>query len=100
MDLDNPWEPLRAAGKAGTASRFLCSMDPADYLLVQRLGDRRDGGVFPAVGVYMRNGSSLGTTILAAADARRMAAALLDAADEADGTTPLVFLPESARKKR
>ena len=41
-----------------------------------------------------RSGQDFGSAVnLTPADARRFAAAILDAADAADGTTPLVFLP-------
>lgn len=50
----------------------------------------------PVVAVQVRAGADIGTILLKPGPARAFAAGILNAADEADGTQPLMFSPHPA----
>lgn len=72
-----------------------CSIVPEDGLALRWL--IREDGV-SGVGLVCEESGQRSGVVLSIADARRVAAALLNAADALDGTTPLVFLPERTRR--
>jgi hypothetical protein len=70
-----------------TAAR--CGMNPFDLAVVK--ADER-GAV--AIGAYEAADDKTNVVILCPSHARAFAAAILNAADRSDGTTPLLFLPD------
>jgi len=104
-DAKHPLSPAQYAALGQTVSRpenkgddlsWSCDFAPKDHLHLRRLG-APGSGLEGRVGVLIHSGvnSSPGLTVYLAADeARTVAAALLNIADELDGTTPLVFFPE------
>ena len=99
----SPFARLTANGLAGLPSSFICRSSPeSDWAAVQRLGKTAaQRGANDPVGLvavlvhYLEEDETPADTYasLSPSDARRMAAALLNAADEIDGTTPLAFSP-------
>ena len=106
MDEPNWDDPVEAAefmdthGLWGKVSMFRCDHTPEDFVLLRRIG--APGGGHGAVSIQMQvadlpdadmretpDGDSalewVSQTILTPSDARRMAVALIEAADEADG---------------
>jgi hypothetical protein len=90
-----PWEAATASGAMTPATVAACEVDSTDVAIVQRAlptpGTPHVGPVIFAVG--STTDDEVRSAFLTPANARRIAAALLNAADEADGTTPLVFMP-------
>lgn len=71
-----------------------CNMDVRDHVHAGRLGEA--GAGLDARGVVqVHEGGSVARVFLAAPELRALGAALLNVADEIDGTTPLVFHPPS-----
>lgn len=70
-----------------------CNADPEDHLHTRRLG--LPGDAHSRVGVAIHASSALSMVYIHPTEARMLAAALLNLADELDGTTPLVFFPPS-----
>lgn len=68
-----------------------CSVDSDDTLTAFRAGEKETP--LARVQVETTFGEEEATLFITAKDARRFAAHLLNAADEIDGTTPLVFFP-------
>lgn len=92
-----PWEEFARRGVGSDVDRFECGARDGDAAIVQSL--RAPGEPDAYVAVYTTSAVRRSTTsaFLSTADARRLAASLLNFADEIDGTTPLVFLPEASR---
>ncbi|MEV0267704.1 hypothetical protein AB0H43_02925 [Hamadaea sp. NPDC050747] len=74
---------------AGPARKVMCAANPGDYAYV-RSGRTVGGSGFVGL-VNLADGETT-QVVLSPADARRYAAGILDAADEADGTSPLLWL--------
>lgn len=86
-----PWDAAHAAGIAGRPSVFECDSASNDVLVTSRIGSSAPHAV--GITIATKSGDRARAVVLTPANARRAAAALLNAADEADGTVPLVFLP-------
>lgn len=73
---------------AGPLRRAACIHTPGDEAAIQgiALGNRE------AVAFTIKAGEETSQVILSPGHARALAAGILNAADEADGTTPLVFI--------
>lgn len=77
-------------GQMGAVSMAKCVLAPAtDFVRVRRLGPEKMPTTY--IGVMVTQSGSQSGVALRPSDARRMAMALLDAADEADGTARLEF---------
>lgn len=89
----------------GEIKQFRCLQEPLDYIQFRRIGS--PAGPHSAIGIQMLVTQDFdfvvdllgtkgwaGSVVLSPADARRMAAALLDAADEASGEFAHVLLDE------
>ncbi|MGC5319299.1 hypothetical protein ACPXB5_11230 [Micromonospora arida] len=70
------------------ATRVSCTVSPGDY--VEVFAEPNDYDT-PRVRLRVVEGVRPSSVALTPADARSLAAGLLNAADEADGTTPLTF---------
>lgn len=80
--------------KRGRATIVLCGVDSSDGLFVQATDSR----LGPSVAIYagkVESPEDAVGVVVTPAIARQAAASILDAADAADGTAPLVFTPES-----
>jgi len=75
-----PWETYEGTG--GAQSRTVVWTERADGVIVVDGRQWPDGGIDAAVSMYITDGTPLN-----AAQARAIAVALLDAADELDGLT-------------
>lgn len=78
-----------------------CIVEPNVRL---RFSARRETPLGPIIGIAIdQDQQTLQSVVLRPRDIRRLAAGLLNAADEADGTTPLIFMPrggdDSGRRK-
>lgn len=71
-----------------------CAENPADTVGV-RSASLRIGNI---VAIAVTQNDEQNIVVLSPKDARAFAAGVLNSADEADGTSPLVFLPEGARR--
>lgn len=81
-------EPSTASTVAvGPARRVPCSVSPGDYAYVRacKVGQR------PAVGLEIGADGESAQVVLGVRDARAYAAGILDAADEAEGGSPLLY---------
>lgn len=76
------------SGIAGEDFEASCSIQPLDHVHVTRLSS----GVTARVGLGLHDRSDAISVYLTPAVARQVAAALLNAADEIDGVTPLTFV--------
>lgn len=85
------WADLEKQGKAGVATVALCRLNELDRIEVRHV-QKKDVGVAVFAGPR-----SVNSVLLPPSEARRVAAALLNAADEIEGRTPLIFLPEKYR---
>lgn len=96
LDTD-PMDPARFAdltsdGQSGIVGQnygFSCSIQAADHAHVQRVG----AGAHARVAVAVHDSDDVAAIYVSPAQARKIAAALLNAADEINGLTPLVFVP-------
>lgn len=75
------------SGVMGENFAFGCSANPEDHAHVQRCG----AGSHSRVGLAVHDQGNAASVYVSPAQARRIAAALLNAADEIDGVTPLSF---------
>ncbi|MEV1157720.1 hypothetical protein AB0J27_20205 [Micromonospora chokoriensis] len=92
VDEDADEEPT-VSGIVGAVQSVSCCVTPSDGATA----DAFRGPLGTRVRLGIREGGSRSMVILTPADARRFAAGLLNAADEADGTAGLPFgLPASA----
>ncbi len=91
---DETMNDLEAKGLVGKGYFVRCEADPDDVLTIRRLNAAKtaDAKIGVAIAAGGNDDSSL-CVVFAPALARAVAAALLNAADEADGTTPLSFVP-------
>lgn len=75
----------------GEITAVPCAFDPEDGASVRRMGAVNNAGTRVAIATVM--GDEETAVAVTPADARAFAAAILNAADEADGTVPLRFVP-------
>ena len=91
------WQALTAEGDIpgglGELFEVECNVDPdTDFLQARRVG--RANAPTSRAAVYVHHSDDMYATVyIAAAEARQLAAHLLNVADEIDGKTPLVFFP-------
>lgn len=91
------WQALTAEaetpGGLGEMFEIACNVDPdTDFLQARRVG--RAGASTSRAAIYVHHSDDMYATVyVAAAEARKIAAHLLNIADEIDGKTPLVFFP-------
>lgn len=92
---------LLAAVRNGTASddfAFNSNHNPAVHLHARRWGPAK-GGLASRVALSAHNADGTGAALLvSSAEARQIAAQILDLADEIDGVTALVFNPAAANR--
>lgn len=77
-------------GEMGPEVVFLCDAQRDDHLHVRRIGNKGIG-LEGRVGVSSHSAYGVATLFFASAEARALAAVLLNLADELDGDTPLLF---------
>jgi hypothetical protein len=75
----------------GPETRFGCDYIAGDKLAVRRIGLEKDRRA--VVGIMNTESGQHATILLRPANARRLAAQILNLADECDGTVPLCFVP-------
>lgn len=95
---DETMGDLEADGRVGPAVVVRCEAAPDDLFAIRRLNPAKSPEARVAVAIA-ENGDSDSSlcVVFTPAVARAVAAAILNAADDADGTTPLAFLPASVR---
>lgn len=90
------WEALKASAETdegrGEDFSLACNVQATDHVHTRRIG-AVGSGLAARVAIATHNVDDSITVFLAAPEARTLAAALLNAADEIDGVTPLVFFP-------
>lgn len=98
LDRDGYWSLQKSASETGAflvKFQTCCDAEPSDKLEVSRVGKvgcREAGRIQIA---FQDDDSESSTILLAAPEARQLAAAILNGADELDGTRPLVFFPRT-----
>ncbi len=95
---DDAMGELEARGEASVAAHAHCEVAPDDVIVVRRIS--RAGSEAARVAVAIQESREDGTkgalsVVLTPAVARAFAAWLLNFADDADGTAPLVFHPQT-----
>lgn len=93
-----PWDSFADKGIGSRPVRFMCEAVPTDGVVIQTLrSPDRESRV--ALYAFSRIEAEIviGSGFVTPATARKIAAALLDAADDLDGTAPLNFLPGGAQ---
>lgn len=78
----------------GSKVSVTCAVTPSDFAVIQKASSQRFGDVV-AIAVIEPDQEASASIVMTPFTARRVAAVLLDVADECDGTTPLVFHPPS-----
>lgn len=81
------------AGNLKNHIEIRCDANDDDGFMVGRVGDGDDGRAL----VVSREGGRLTRSFVNPENLRKAAAAMLNVADEIDGTSPLVFFPREAR---
>ncbi len=81
---------------AGPARLVECEVSPGDRLFVRAARPPAGSSGRPLVGIEATANGETAQIVLSPSRARAWAAGVLDAADEADGTTPLNFLSGGA----
>lgn len=96
FDLDGgQWDALRDSEDEGDELVIACNVRKTDHIHVRRVGPAGSGlGARVTILTHGPNGAT--SAFLASPQARKLAAHLLNAADEIDGTTPLVFSPRAS----
>ena len=92
---DERMADFERCGLAGRASHAKCAVSPDDVIVVRRIGGAEHETARVAIGIREAPRASL-SVVLDPSVARAFAAAILNAADEGDGATPLSFHPATA----
>jgi hypothetical protein len=83
-------------GGLGEMFQVACNVTPETSLLQARRIGLAGRGLESRVGIFVQDSEEMYATVyISAAEARQVAAHLLDAADEIDGVTPLAFFPRT-----
>lgn len=103
LDHDAYWHLKESAQEPGAyLVKFAttCDAEPGDKLEVSRIGKvgcRHAGRIQIA---FQEDDENPVTILLGAAEARQLAASILNGADELDGARPLVFMPRTPVARR
>lgn len=91
--LDGVWPGGAEQIEATARTHIHCLMNPAESAEVTALISAHPRVASQVALIFSESHEEVGSVIMTPAYARAFAAGVLNAADEADGTTPILFMP-------